>query len=139
MDHFIRLMTIVLWGGFIYSGIELIWRGYTHPSMFITGGICFLLIGGINNFYTWSMPIFKQATIGALIVTVIELISGLIVNCWFKLDIWDYTDMPLNILGQICLPYSILWVPLSLVGIFLDDYLRWKLYGEEIPHYVIKY
>ncbi|MCL2677869.1 MAG: hypothetical protein FWE85_02315 [Clostridiales bacterium] len=43
-------MTMWLWGGFIYYLIELAWRGHSHPSMFVVGGICLLILGNINNF-----------------------------------------------------------------------------------------
>ncbi|MDE7477569.1 MAG: putative ABC transporter permease, partial [Lachnospiraceae bacterium] len=68
-------------------------------------------------------------------ITTIELLAGLIVNCNYA--IWDYRDMPLNIMGQICLPYTILWFFLSLLAIILDDYLRYWLFGEEKPHYAL--
>ena len=137
MSKFLRLTTLWLWGGFIYYVIELAWRGYSHPSMFVVGGICFLLIGGINNWFSWSMGLVKQALIGAGIVTGTEFMSGLIINSGLGLNIWNYSDMPLNVAGHICLAYSLLWIPMSLIGIVLDDYLRWKLYREERPEYTI--
>jgi uncharacterized membrane protein len=105
--------------------------------MFIVGGICFLLLGAINNYLPWKMGLALQALIGASGVTAVELISGLIINRWLQLGVWDYSEMPLNLLGQICLPYVAAWIVLSVVGILLDDYLRWKLYGEEQPHYTL--
>ena len=130
-------MTLWLWGGFIFYGIELLWRGYSYPSMFVVGGLCFLIIGGINNYLPWSIGLVRQAIIGGGAVTIIELISGLILNIWLGLGIWDYSHLPFNLLGQICLTYSLIWVILSVVGIFLDDYLRWKLYGEQRPEYTL--
>ena len=137
MSKFIRLATLWLWGGFVYYCIELLRRGYSHSSMFIVGGVCFLIIGSINNYLPWSIGILQQALIGAVAVTTLELISGIILNIWLGLGVWDYSHLPLNILGQICLPYSLLWVALSAVGILLDDYLRWKLYGEQRPEYTL--
>ena len=137
MSKFLRLMTLWLWGGFIYHCIEFLWRGYSHPSMFIVGGVCFLIIGGINNYIPWSIGLVWQALIGAAAVTVIELISGIVLNLWLGLGIWDYSHLPFNVFGQICLTYSLIWAALSAVGIFLDDYLRWKLYGEQRPTYTL--
>ena len=134
---FIRLMTLWLWGGFVYYCIELIYRGHSHPSMFIVGGICLLLIGGINNYLPWHMGLAWQALIGAGIITVIELIAGIIVNIWLGLGVWDYADLRLNILGQVSLLYSLYWIPLAVIGVLLDDFLRWKLYGEQHPKYTI--
>jgi len=105
--------------------------------MFVVGGVCFLVIGGINNYLPWSVGLVWQALIGGTAVTVIELISGIVLNIWLGLGIWDYSHLPFNVLGQICLLYSLIWVVLSAAGIFLDDYLRWKLYGEQRPKYTL--
>ena len=137
MSRFIHTVTLWLWGGFLYYAIEQIFRGHSHPSMFVLGGVCFLLIGGINNFFSWSMGLVKQAVIGAVMVTVVELVSGLILNRWLDLSVWDYSEMSFNLLGQICLLYSLAWIALSCAGILVDDYLRWKLFNEEIPQYRI--
>lgn len=78
-----------------------------------------------------------QGVIGACFITAMELVSGLILNVWLGLGIWDYSAIPLNFMGQICLPFSILWVLLSVVAVVLDDWLRYWLFGEERPHYVL--
>ena len=120
-------------GGFIYIAIELLWRGHTHWTMFFVGGMCFLLVGYINEIFTFEMPLVKQMAISAVIITTVEFLSGLLVNCTYS--VWDYRNLTFNIFGQICLPYSILWFLLSLPAIILDDYLRYWLFGEEKPHY----
>lgn len=128
---------LVLWsiGGLLYVILETIWRGYSHWTMFLVGGVCFLLIGMINEVIPWEMPFWKQSVIGALIVTVVEFLSGCIVNLWIGWHVWDYSDMPFNLWGQICLPFSLLWIVVSGVAIVLDDYLRYWLFKEEKPHY----
>lgn len=133
----VRLLVLFSVGGAIYIIMELLWRGYSHWSMFIVGGLCFVLIGLINEYYNYDMPLVKQMIIGACIVTAVEFISGCIVNLWLDWNVWDYSDMPFNILGQICLPYTALWFLLSGVAIILDDYLRYWWFGEEYPHYKI--
>ena len=91
--------------------------------------------GGLNNYLPWEMPIWKQAVCGSALVTAVELVTGVVLNLYLGLGVWDYSKMPCNLLGQICLPYSALWVGLSLVCIFVDDGLRWRLFHEEKPHY----
>ena len=118
-----------------YSLIEILWRGYTHWTMAVLGGLLFLLIGGINNWLPWDMPLCLQAIIGSLMVTGAELIAGLILNIWLGLGIWDYSQMPFNVLGQICPQFMAAWVVLSVVAILLDDYVRYVVFGEEKPHY----
>ena len=70
-------------------------------------------------------------------ITFYEFIFGVILNIWLGLNIWDYSNLPFNILGQICIPFSTIWYFLSIIGICLDDFFRWKLFNEEKPRYKI--
>lgn len=135
IKQWLKIFILFLIGGFIYVAIELGFRGHSHWTMFLLGGLCFILIGGLNNYIPWEMSIIKQGIIGALIVTSLEFIFGLVLNLYLNLGIWDYSNMPFNILGQICLPFSIAWFFLSFVAIFVDDWLRYILFKEEKPHY----
>lgn len=135
IKQWLKIFILFLIGGFIYVAIELGFRGHSHWTMFLLGGLCFILIGGLNNYIPWEMSIIKQGIIGALIITSLEFIFGLVLNLYLNLGIWDYSNMPFNILGQICLPFSIAWFFLSLVAIFADDWLRYVLFKEEKPHY----
>lgn len=130
-----ELVVLFVVGGLAYCLLEIAWRGRTHWTMFVLSGLLFLLIGGINESFPWEMPLFLQGVYGAVMVTVAEFFAGLVLNVWLKLDVWDYSDMPFNLLGQICLPFSLLWVLLSTAAVVLDDYLRHWLFGEEKPHY----
>lgn len=130
-------------GGILYYIIEFLFKtfisgGMLHWSMFLLGGLCFILIGAINEHIPWEMSIIKQSIIGSAIITGLEFIFGVILNIILKLGIWNYSHLPFNILGQICLPFSIAWIGLSIIAIVLDDYLRWKLFNEEKPHYHFK-
>ena len=116
--------------------LEITWRGYTHWTMGVVGGFCFLGIGLLNNLIGWDMPLRVQMFCSAIIVTVTEFIAGVILNIWLGLNIWDYSNLPCNILGQVCLLYTFLWFILSLPAIFMDDVIRWKIFKEEKPHYI---
>lgn len=122
-------------GGAIYIVIELLYRGYTHWSMFCVAFFAFILIGLINEFISWNISLWKQMLIGSGIVTVLEFISGYILNIKLGWHIWDYSNVPFNIMGQICIPFSIAWFFITLIAIIADDYLRYWLFGEEKPHY----
>lgn len=128
---------LALCGGCVYSLIEMAWRGHSHWTMAVLGGVCFVLIGDINEFIPWNMPLILQGAIGSGIVTALELVAGIILNLWLGLGIWDYSNMPFNFLGQICLPFSLLWVALSIVAVVLDDWLRYWLFGEDRPTYTL--
>lgn len=122
-------------GATIYVIIEKLYRGYSHWTMFLLGGICFIALGLINEVIPWDMPLLLQMFIGGMIITVLELITGCIVNLWLGWNVWDYSELPFNLWGQISLFSSIVWVGLSLVGIVLDDFIRWKFFDGEKPHY----
>ena len=134
---FLKYILLLLVGGFAYGGIEIIFRGYSHISMMIAGGICFILIGLLNEIRSRKIGFLKQMLISAFIITAVELLTGLIVNVWLGLKVWDYSERPFNFMGQICILYTIIWFFLSPIAIILDDYLRYYILGEEKPHYKI--
>lgn len=135
MKKALKYLFLFFFGGIVYILIELLWRGYSHWSMGILGGMCFVLLGLINERYTWDIPLWIQMLLGSFIITLLEFIAGCILNLHFHLNIWDYYDMPFNILGQICLPYMILWFFLSPICIVADDYIRYIFFDEEKPTY----
>lgn len=122
-------------GGFLYYVLEILWRGHSHWTMILLGGICFTSVGILNEHISWNMPVELQMLSGGIIITILEFITGCIVNVWLGWNVWDYSSMPLNIMGQICLQFTGLWVLLSLIIIFLDDWLRYKLFHEKYPQY----
>lgn len=132
-----KYLFLFLVGGFVYMGIELLWRQRTHWTMGILGGLCFIEIGLINEILSWRLGIIKQALIGATLVTINEFIAGLIINVWLGWDVWDYSNLPFNIMGQVCLLFFFLWIFVVILGIVVDDYLRYRFFGEERPRYYI--
>lgn len=130
-----KIFVLFLIGGTSYYFIEVLWRGHSHPSMFILGGILFVLLGGINEYIPWDMALWKQCLLGTAIVLFTEFVAGLILNVWLGLGIWDYGNMRFNIMGQVCPQFAFAWTGLSLVAIILDDYIRYWFWNEEKPHY----
>lgn len=137
MKQYLKYLILDGIGGLLYIGLELAWRGYSHWTMFILGGICFVLIGAVNEVIPWCMPIWHQVLIGAVIITSLEFLTGCVVNLWLGWGIWDYSRIPGNVLGQICLLYILLWIPVALVAIVLDDWLRFWMFREARPHYCL--
>ena len=123
----------LLWlliGGIVYYAIEGVWRcmtgsGPPHVLMMVIGGVCFAAVGAINQipaFYD-RLSMRAQALIGAGIILAVELASGMIFNVWLGMELWDYAHMPLNLRGQICLLYGVLWLLLAPFAIWLEDRL----------------
>ena len=103
-------------GGAAYLTLELLYRGRSHGSMFLAGGTCFLLIGRLNHVRP-KLPLPLRGAGGALIVTMVEFAAGMLGNREY--GVWDYRNQPGNLMGQICPLFTALWVPLSLLAIFL--------------------
>lgn len=134
-----KYIILALIGGMIYVAIEFAFRGYSHWSMFCCGSLCFVVVGGLNEWIPWEMSLWKQALLGGLCVTIIELIFGLIFNVWLGYRVWDYSNLPLSFFyNQVNLLFSLAWCGLSLIGIILDDWLRYWLFNEEKPYYKLK-
>lgn len=119
MVYIWKLSVLFYLGGMCYAGLELLWRGFTHWSMFILGGICFVLVGNLKR-WRRQRPLPLLVTEAALLITLLELACGLLVNRSYR--VWDYRHLPGNFLGQICLPFTLLWVPLSLAAMLLYDW-----------------
>lgn len=109
----LRELGLLTAGGAAYYSLEILWRGYSHWSMALCGGICLCGIFHLNRAMK-SKPILLRATLCGAGITAVELVCGCLVNLVFHLRVWDYSRMPLNLLGQICLPFSLLWIALSL-------------------------
>lgn len=120
---FLKNLLIFSIFGLTYGLIEILWRGYTHPSMVIVGGICGLLIGLLNE-KNKKMNLLLQMVEGMVIVTVLEFVSGIILNLCLGLNVWDYSNMRFNLLGQVCPQFCIAWFFLSYFVIRIDDLLR---------------
>ena len=133
MKSLLKYLFLFAVGGGIYYGLEMLWRGYSHWTMFILGGICFICLGLINIVLSWRTPLQLQMLIGCGIITILKFITGCIVNIGMGWNIWDYSNFPLNFMGQISLPSSILWFFLSAVGIVIDDYIRYYFFDEHKP------
>ena len=135
--YLVKYVTLWLWGGCSYYLVEILWRGFSHESMYILGGICLLMLNAMNRLFPWRMGFLWQVLIGTAGVLVLELITGLIVNKWLGLNVWDYSDLRFNILGQVSLLFYFLFMPVVAYGIWLSDFLNWKLYDEEKPRYTL--
>ena len=115
---FVSLSLQCLFGGVGYGLIEVMWRGYTHPSMVITGGFCFAMICAVNRRLASRSLLFRSVacTLG---VTFAEFCVGMLVNRVFRMQVWDYSDEWMHLFGQICPLYMGFWFGLCLTLSFV--------------------
>jgi uncharacterized membrane protein len=118
---FLRKAALFYLGGMAYVGLELLWRGRSHYSMFLAGGASLLLIGQLNRTQPrLALPL--RALTGAGIITMVELAAGLLFNRDYA--VWDYRSLPGNWLGQICPRYFLLWLVLATLVLLIYDPLE---------------
>lgn len=120
LQFIIKYSMIFFIGGICYGLLEVVYRGHTHPSMVVAGGICFTVIVLLDNMLRDRVNILLLALLGGVVITCVELVFGLIFNVWFKMGVWDYSSAPFNLYGQVCLPFSLLWVAVSLFAIIIN-------------------
>lgn len=113
MKEFFVYLYLALLGGFGYCTIEIIYRGRTHYSMFFAGAIVLASFYYISKFT--NMSLIQKCIVGALIITMIEFALGIWFNLILHENVWDYSNVPFNLMGQICLPFSAIWLAFSFI------------------------
>lgn len=126
---------LFLLGGTTYYSLEMTFRGFSHWSMFVLGGLCMAFFAFQGKVTHWREALWKQIIRCTIFVTACEFITGLIVNKWLRLAVWDYSNQPFHLFGQICLPFAVLFSGLCALGILASGYLLHWLFGEEKPQY----
>lgn len=113
-------------GAVLYSLIEILFRGFTHWTMTVTGGLAFLMIH-ISNFKMKTKNLFLKCLAGCAIITSLEFFVGLIVNRKFHLNVWDYSSQKFNLLGQICPAFSAAWFFITYPALYLSKFIKKSL------------
>lgn len=127
MNLFAKNIFVFLTGCFMYSLIEISARGYTHWTMTLTGGFILVILFKMFT-HLKPLPFWQKCLLGSVIITATEFTVGVIVNIILGWRVWDYSDMPLNILGQICLPFSIMWFFLCIPACGVCKIIEKRLY-----------
>lgn len=122
-------LTVFATGATGYPVIELIWRQSTHWSMALAGGTCLLLLYNLYGKFT-KLSLGMKCVLGSGVITAVEFVAGLVVNCWQNWNVWDYSCFKFHFMGQICLVYSVLWGLLCLPVSGLCKIMRKRLHGE---------
>ena len=123
----LQKLSLFCFGALGYGGLELLYRGRTHWSMLLAGGICMVVLYGLNQKLA-HWPLLVRCCAGAGLITGVEFLFGLIFNRWLCLSVWDYSACWGNLLGQICPLYSFLWfllcIPLFFCFSFAEKHPR---------------
>lgn len=133
-----KLKNIIMFitGFCLYITLEVCFRGYSFIVMGICGGFIFILLDKINNSLSWDTDILIQGCIGSAIITTTELVVGETARVLGCVEMWNYSNMILNFDGVICLPYSLLWIVVSIVGIMVADAINYYVFIElPAPYY----
>ena len=110
-------------GGILYGIIEVLFRGHTHWTMVVTGGMCFMLFY-IVNLRLNTNSLILRCFFSAAIITLFEFLVGYVVNIVYGLRVWDYSNQILNYRGQICLLYSSIWFAFGIPMTLLANYIK---------------
>ena len=111
-----------LMGFFLYTMMEIMGRGYTHWTMGIAAGVTMSVLYHMEDRLSASR--LTRALLGGLFVTAAEFTVGVFDNIIMGWQVWDYSDMPLNLMGQICPMFSALWYVLCFLGILICRRIR---------------
>ena len=115
-------------GSIGYRFIEILWRGRTHWSMGIVGGVCFICMYTFECFMK-KMKLPMKALLSTCCVTCVEFLSGLILNKGLGLAVWDYSNLRFNLFGQISLIYSVLWYFLCIPAHLLCKLIKQRIFN----------
>ena len=134
--RFLRQLILFITGFCLYITIEVCYRGYSYPIMGVCGGIILLILDRINDKISWDMDILLQGCIGSLVTTLFEFVIGSICLILDFNLMWDYSNLPLNFAGIICVPFSLVWIGISIIGIFIADAINYYVFDIlPVPYY----
>ena len=141
MKKFIGKLGLFLSCGFIYCMIEILFRGWSHWSMFVLAGFLGVFcIDSINNVLSFDCDYIVQILISTILCTIGEGISGIILNVWLQLNVWDYSKMAFGtfFFGQCNILFCFAWaLIISVVIFYCDAYNYYILKIEPCPYYII--
>ncbi|MBO7674803.1 MAG: hypothetical protein J6S63_07315 [Atopobiaceae bacterium] len=100
--------------GEFHAENTMLWRDWFYPypmhgtAVVLMGLILYPLFLSLKKRFKGRLvPYLASYGANVLTVTIIELAGGLMFNA--NLQNWDYTNMPFNFLGQVCLTNSLLF------------------------------
>lgn len=137
MKQVVKTVVLFILGYCLYVAIEVTYRGYSFPIMGCCGGLAILLLDQINNRISWDIDILVQGLIGSVLVSFMELVIGeLALHTDLVPVMWDYSNIIWNFDGVVCLPFSLVWMGLSIVAVIVADAYNYYVFGDmPTPYY----
>lgn len=140
-----KILSILLWtwGGTVYFMLEVLWKTASNEpekiswTMLVLAIFLTISVERCGYQLPWEIPLVLQSLLCATLVTISELIAGIILNIWLNLNIWDYSSLPFNLMGQICPQFFLIWWILCFAFIPMFDWMRWSIEGGTKPTYKI--
>lgn len=117
-----EMAVVFFCGAALYAAIEIAWRGNTHWTMALAGGVCFCMLYAVEKYTRW--PFFGKCAYGAAFITGVEFQIGCVVNRLLGWNVWDYSAIAGNWLGQVCPTFTAMWFILCIPALFLAAWLR---------------
>lgn len=136
-NNLIKNLVLFTVGYCAYIAIEVTYRNVSYPIMGVCGGLSIVLLDKINDYISWDTDIILQGLCGSVLITLFELIIGEIALRTSLLEVmWDYSNVILNFDGVICFPFSIVWMFMSILAIFLADAINYYVFNDtQVPYY----
>lgn len=140
MDYYYLLLYFFVYG-FLGWCTEVAYAAFKQHCFvnrgFLSGPICPIYGVGVSVVIAFLMPIKDQPVLlyitSVILVTVLEGLTGWAMYRIFHHKWWDYSGIPFNIGGYVCLPFSILWgIACVLIVDFIHPVIHRAL--ELIPH-----
>lgn len=139
MKLIVKRLILFIIIGILYVICEYLFRGYSHISTFLLAGICgVFFIDTPNNKYSFELDYIIQIIISTILCTIGEGITGLVVNTWLGLGVWDYSSLPYGtfFFGQCNMLFVFAWILLiGLIGIPLCDAYNYYICKDGEPPY----
>lgn len=139
--QFLRKVVLFFLWGFLYCSIEIVYRGFSHVSMFLLAGLLgVFFIDTPNNIWGFHLDYLLQVFISTFFCILGEGITGYIVNVKMGLNVWDYSHLFGSFFyGQCNLLFAMIWMILiAFVGIpFCDAYNYYVCKDKDVPYYQI--
>ena len=128
--EYLKSFTLFCIGALGYGIIELLYRGYTHITMGVLGGICMLFISIADSFRKSFFSSLLCALVCGAFITLMEGAMGNFLNVRLGLNIWDYSEAGLNLYGQVSLKFSFVWVLVSFLTMHVNSFIICRLFCE---------